>query len=147
MDLENEDFHDEDQCQCMYTWELFAYAFFSIRKTSTWNIPTHFFKYSQPSFLIFFFFNYWHHYHYYYLKDYFVIPWFKSAEVFTFVNICQNEGLSEKIELRKWVGIFQVRIFRVVIFWVGFSRGSLMGGNFSSGNCSGGHFHRYIFFR
>ena len=59
MGLENEDFSDEGQCQCMY-------IFFGIRKTSTqkistnqtppwkiptWNIPTHVFKYSRPSFL------------------------------------------------------------------------------------------------
>ena len=25
MGLENEDFSDENQCQCMYTWKFFAY--------------------------------------------------------------------------------------------------------------------------
>ena len=94
--LENEDFSDEDQCQCMYTWEFFAYIFFGIRKTPTrkiptweistnqtppwqipawkiptqktpaWNIFTHVFKYSNPSFL--FFFHYC--YHWYYLSLY-----------------------------------------------------------------------------
>ena len=29
MGLENEDFSDEDQCQCTYTWEFFAYSYFS----------------------------------------------------------------------------------------------------------------------
>ena len=69
MGLEYEDF-SEDQCHCMYTWEFFAYIYFGIRKTPTWkistnqappgesspwNIPTHVFKYSHPSFLIYFF--------------------------------------------------------------------------------------------
>ena len=35
MGLKNKDFSDEDQCQCMYTLEFFAYIFFGIRKTPT----------------------------------------------------------------------------------------------------------------
>ena len=92
----------------------------------------------------FFFFHYCHHHHWYYLKD--LSLSFKSAKVFTIVNICQNEGLSEGRQLMKWVGIFQVRIFWVAIFRGDFSGRSLMGGNFSGGNSPGWNFHRTIFF-
>ena len=81
------------------------------QKIPTWNIPTHVFKYSH---LVFF--HYCRRYHWYYLKDYFIILCFKSAEVFTFVKICQNKVLSEERELMKWVGIFQERNFWVAIF-------------------------------
>ena len=85
MGLEIEDFSDEDQCQCMYTWEFLAYFFLyhenshpensnpenfhqsnsplvnsplenSHPETATWNIPIHIFKYSHTSFLFFSFF-------------------------------------------------------------------------------------------
>ena len=112
MGLENEDFSDEDQCQCMYTWEFFGY------------IPTRVFD--------FFFLHYCHRYHWYYLKGCFVILCFKSAEVLKFVKICQKEVLSEERQLTKWVRIFQVRIFWVAFFRGGnFPGGSLMGGTFS----------------
>ena len=146
MGLENEDFSDDDQYQCMYTWEFFAYISsvsthpenfhqsnsplvnspckISTQKIPTWNIPIYVFKYSHRSLLFFFiFFHYCHHYHWYYLKDCFVILCLKSAEVFTFVKICQNKVLSEERQLMKWVPIFQVRIFLVVTFRVEFSTG------------------------
>ena len=50
------------------------------------------------------------------LKDCFIILCFKSAGVFTFVKICQNEVLREERQLMKFLGIFQVRIFHVAIF-------------------------------
>ena len=102
-----------------------AYFFFGIKKTptlkistnqlppwtiTTWNIPAHVFKYSGPRFLAYFSL---------------MLPLslillkrlcFKSAEVFTFVKICQNEVLSEERQLMKWVGIFQTRIFWVAVF-------------------------------
>ena len=168
--MENENFSDEDQCQHMYTLEFFAYIFFGIRETSTrkipsrkmstnqthlwkistqktptWNIPTHVFKYIHPSFLIFFFFHYCHHYHWYYL-DCFVILCFKSAEVFKFESISQNEGLSEERQLMKSVGIFQMIIFWVAIFRRGFSRGEFDGWEFLGWVFSRGDFHRTIFF-
>ena len=34
MDLENENFSDEDQCQYLYTWKFFAYIFFHITLVS-----------------------------------------------------------------------------------------------------------------
>ena len=40
MGLENENFSHEVQCQCMCTWEFFAYIFFGIRKTLTQKIST-----------------------------------------------------------------------------------------------------------
>ena len=83
-----------------------------------------------PTRVFYFFYYYCHHYHWYYLKDCFVILCFKSAEVFTFVNSCQNEVLSEERQLMKWVGIFQVRIFWVAVFWGGFSRGKFYGWEF-----------------
>ena len=83
----------------------------------------------------------------YYLKDCFVILCFKSAEVFTFVKICQSEVLSEERQLMKWVGIFQVRIFWVVVFcgW-NFPARSLIGGNFLGGNSPRADFPGNIFF-
>ena len=114
MGFENEDFSDEDQCQCMYIWEFFAY------------IPTRVFQF------FFLFFFYCHCYYWYYLKGCFVILCFKNAEVLKFVKICQKEVLSEERQLMKWVRIFQVRIFWVAIFraaiflegvwWVGIFR-------------------------
>ena len=83
----------------------------SNQKIPTWNIPTHVFKYSHL-----FFFHYCRRYHWYYLKDYFIFLCFKSAEVFTFVKICQNKVLSEERELMKWMGILQERNFWVAIF-------------------------------
>ena len=74
-------------------------------KTATWNFLTHVFKCSHPRFLVVYF-HYSHHYHWYYLKACFVILCFKSAEVFTFVNICQKQGLSEERLLMKWEEIF-----------------------------------------
>ena len=71
------------------------------------NIPARVFK---------FFLHYCYRYHWYYLKDCFVIVCSKSAEVFMFVKICQNEVLSEERQLMKWVVIIQVRIFWVPIF-------------------------------
>ena len=59
------------------------------------------------------------------LKRLFVILCFESAEVFTFVKICQNKVLSEVKQLMKWVRIFYVRIF-----WLGVFRG---GGVFQGG--------------
>ena len=38
MDLESEDFSNEDECQYMYTWEFFAYIFFGIKKAPTLKI-------------------------------------------------------------------------------------------------------------
>ena len=93
-------------------------------KVSTWNILTHVFKYFHSSFLNFLF-SHCHRYHWCYLKDCFVILCFKSSEVFTFVNICQNEVLTEERQLMKWMGIFQVRIFRGGRG--GFQGGRLMG--------------------
>ena len=98
-------------------------------ENSSWNIPTHVLKYFHSSFLNVLFFHYCHRYHWYYLKECFVILCFKSAEVFTFANICQNEVLSKEKQLMKWVGIFQVGIFRGE-----FSRGRLMDGNFPGRN-------------
>ena len=139
----NDDFSDEDQCQCMYTWEIFTYNFLQYQenfhqsnsplvnppwKVPTWNISPYVFKYSRPSLLFFFFFHYCYCYHWYYLKDCFVILFFKSAEVFTFVKICQNEFLSEERQLMKWVGILKVRIFLVAVFRErGFSKGEFDG--------------------
>ena len=66
--------------------------------------------------------------------------------IFTFVNICQNEVLSEESQLMKWVRIFWVGISWVGIFQGGiFQGGSLMGENFPSGNFPGGDFPRTIF--
>ena len=114
MGLENEDFSDEDQCQCKYTWEFFAY------------IPTRVF---------YFFFHYCHRYHWYYLKDLFVILCFKSAEVLKFVKICQKEVLSEERQLMKWVRKFQVRISLIAIFWGSiFQEGVWWAGIFRKGN-------------
>ena len=156
----------------MYSWEFLTYFFRyqeishpenfhqsnsllvnsalenSHQKTPTCNIPTHVFKYSRPSFLIFLFFSLLSPLSLVLLKRRFLILCYKSAEVFTFLNICQNEVLSEERQLMKWVGIFQV-----IIFWVAMFRGggdfpgvSLMGRKFSGGNSSGGTFHRTIFF-
>ena len=104
MVLENKDFCDKDQWQCMYTWEFFVYIFFGIRKTPTqtiatnqtfpWWVPPGKFPLGifPPMFLNIparacnFFFHYCYRYHWYYLKDCFVILCFKSAEVFTFVK-------------------------------------------------------------
>ena len=109
MGLENEDFSDEDHCQCMYTWEFLAYIFYGIRKnptrkistnqTPSWKFPTHVFKYSHPSFLGFF--HHCYRYHWCYLKDCFAILCYKSVEVFMFVKICQNEVSSEERQLMK----------------------------------------------
>ena len=117
--------------------------FFSIRKISTsqtlpWWIPPGkfppgifppmFLNITARVFYFFFFFHYCYCYHWYYLKDCFVILFFKSAEVFTFVKICQNEFLSEERQLMKWVGILKVRIFLVAVFRErGFSKGEFDG--------------------
>ena len=75
------------------------------------------------------------------LKGLFCVLSFKSAEVFTFVKICQNNLLNEERKWVKWVEIFQARIFWVAIFRGGsFPRGSLMGGNVFGGNSPGGIF-------
>ena len=77
-------------------------------ENSRLEYPTHVFKYLHPSFLTFF--HYCHHYHCYYVKDCFAILFCKDcvarlfckgAEVFMFVNIRQNEGLSEERQLMK----------------------------------------------
>ena len=47
------------------------------------------------------------------------------------MDICENEVLSEERQLMKWVGIFQVGIFREEFSR---GRGGLIGGNFSGGN-------------
>ena len=140
----------------MYTWEFFAYIFFGIRNFQPGKFPPIKLprgKFSPATFSprkltpgIFphefsnLFFHCCHHYHWCYLKGCFVILCFKSAEVFTFVNICQNEGLSEERKLMKWVGIFLVRIFWVAIFRGVFSRGKFDGWEFVGGNL-----HRTIF--
>ena len=100
-------------------------------KIPTWIISTHVFKYSRPSFLFFFsILLLLLLLHWYYLKDCFVILCFQSAEVFTFVKICQNEVLSEERQIMKWVGIFQVRIFSAAILWGKVSRGDFDGWEF-----------------
>ena len=106
-------------------------------KIPTWNIPAHAFKYSRPSFLAFFFFS---------LLLPLSLICFKSAEIFTFVKICQNEVLSKKRQLMKWVGIRRVRIFWVAIFrgeifqggvwWVGIFRVGISPGRLSLETCS-----------
>ena len=68
MGLENEDFSDEDQCQCMYTWEFFAYIFCGIRKTQmSFTLENFNLEYSDPFyfffFIFFFFFHYCHRHH------------------------------------------------------------------------------------
>ena len=45
--------------------------------------------------------------------------------------------LSEERQSKKWVGIFQLGIFWVGIFFWEFPRGSLMGANFPVGNFLG----------
>ena len=50
-----------------------------------------------------------------------------------FVNICQNEVLSEERQLMKWVGLFRVRIFWVGIFRGEFSRAEFDGWEFFQG--------------
>ena len=63
----------------LINWDLQSYCYYGIRKTPTrkiptWNIPTHAFKHSHPSFLFFYFcFHYCHRHHWHYLKDCFVI--------------------------------------------------------------------------
>ena len=108
-------------------------------KIPTWNVSTHVFKYSHSRFLTFF-----------------SLLLLLSLKLLKrrFCNFMfwkcwsQNKVLSDETQLMKWMGIFQVRIFWVVIFRWGreFSRGSLMGGNFSGGNSPGGNFPRAIFF-
>ena len=100
-------------------------------ENSSWNIPTHVFKYFHSSFLNVLFFHYCHRYHWYYLKECFVILCFKSAEVFTFANICQNEVLSKEKQLMKWVGIYSR--------WE-FSEGNFPGGDWWMGIFPGGIF-------
>ena len=64
------------------------------------------------------------------LKRLFCNLCFKSAEVFTFVKICQNKVLSEERQLMRWVGIIQVRISWVATFRGEFSRGEFDGWKF-----------------
>ena len=144
----------------MYIWEFFAYIFFGIRKPPTREISTNsslvnptlensdlkisHLEYSHPSFLIFF--QYCHHYLWYYSKECFLVLCFKDAEVFTFVNISQNEGLSEERQLMKWVGITQVRTFWMVIFRVRFPRGEFDGWEFLGREFPRGDFHWTVFF-
>ena len=54
---------------------------------------------------------------------------FKS-EVFTFVNMCQKEVLSEGRQSMKWVAIFQKRIFWVALFSGGIFQGEFNGWEF-----------------
>ena len=109
---------------------------------SNWNNSTHAFKYSCPSFLgfFFFFFHCCYRYNWYYLKDCLVILCFKSAEVFTFVKICQNKVLSWEKQLMKCVWIFQVRVFCVTIFL-----GVVLQGTFDGWEYFGCEFPRNIF--
>ena len=61
--------------------------------------------------------------------------------IFTFVNICQNEVLSEESQLMKCVGIFRVGIFWVGIFrWRIFQEGESDGWEFSGWEFSRGEF-------
>ena len=150
MGLENEDFSDEDQCQCMYTWEFFAYIFFGIRlpsQTPPWWITSG--KFPPGIFLpmllniparVFWLFSFFS------LLLPLSLICFKSAEIFTFVKICQNEVLSKKRQLMKWVGIRRVRIFWVAIFrgkifqggvwWVGIFQVGISPGRLSLETCS-----------
>ena len=89
----------------------------STQKIPTWNIPTYVFKCSHPSMVIFIFF--------FIIVATIIDITFKSAEVFTFVKICQNKVLSEERKLMKWVGVFQVRISWVATFRGKFSRGGV----------------------
>ena len=143
--MENDNFSDEDQFQCMYTWKFFAYIFSGNRKTltrkistnktppwwipswkipiqifPTWNIPTHVFKYSHPSSLFFSLSPL----SLILLKDCFVILCFKSGEVFAFVKTCQNKVKKGN----QWNGWGYLRrefsgwgIFHGGIWWVGIS--------------------------
>ena len=87
-------------------------------------------KFKVLTFKIVCIFHYCYRYHWYYLKVRFVVLCFKSAEVFTFVKICQKEVLSEERQLMKWVEILWVRIFWVAIFWGMFSRREFDGWEF-----------------
>ena len=145
--MEKEDFSNEDQLQCIYSWEFFAYIFFGIRKTPTRKISTN----QTPPWWISLRNSHlelgiYYRYHWYYLKECFIILCFKSAEVFTLVKICQNEVLSEERQLMKWVGKFRWEFSGWQFCWGNFPGGSLMGGNFSDGNSPGGNFPKTIFF-
>ena len=59
-----------------------------------------------------------------------IVTCFKSAEVFTFVNMCQKEALIEGRQLMKWVVIFQMRIFWVAHFSGGIFQGEFNGWEF-----------------
>ena len=128
MGLENEDFSDEDQCQCMYTWEFFAYSFFGIRKTpirkistnqtSPWWIPPGIFPpmfLKIPGRVFWFFFHYCYRYHWYYLKDCFVILFQKWLGLYVCENLSKGSVKWKKI-INEMGGDILVRIFCVAIF-------------------------------
>ena len=166
MGLENEDFSDEDQCQCLCTWEFFAHIFLCFRKNPTrkistnqtppwwippWKIPTwNIFStmFSNISTQVFsFFFHYRHRYHWCYLKDCFVILCFKS-----FYD-CKNLS-KQNVQWRKAInemgGNIPSESFMGGNLTSGgrewFSRGKSDGLHFSGGNFPGGNFPRTIFF-
>ena len=126
MVLENKDFCDKDQWQCMYTWEFFVYIFFGIRKTPTqtistnqtfpWWVPPGKFPLGifPPMFLNIparacnFFFSLLLSLSLILLKRLFCNSMFQKCWS---LYICQNEVLSEERQLMKWVVIILVRIF------------------------------------
>ena len=126
MGLENKEFCDKDQWQCMYTWEFFVYIFFGTRKTPTqkiftnqtfpWWVPPGKFSLGifPPMFLNIparacnFFFSLLLSLSLILLKRLFCKSTFQK---FWSLYICQNEVLSEERQLMKWVVIILVRIF------------------------------------
>ena len=127
MGLKNEDFSDEDQYQWMCTWEFFTYIFFGIRKTPTQKIPTHFFKYSHASFLIFF--SLLSPLSLMLLKRLFCNSMFYECWSLYVSENLSKRSVKWRRQLMKWVGMFQVRIFLGGNFpgAKGFSRGEFYG--------------------
>ena len=127
--MENEDFSDEDQCQCMYTWEFIAHIHYSIKKTITWKMSTnqtHVFKYFHPSFLLSL------------IKTvllFYILKVLKSLRLRRFVKT--------KCEERQWNG-WKYSRWEFSGWKVSgggyFQGGSFMGGNFSNGNSHEGIF-------
>ena len=156
MNTETMGLENEDQCQCMYTWEFFAFIFFGIRKIpdreistsqtpaweiSTCNIPTRVFKYSRPSFKIF---------------SSLLLPLSLILIKRLFCNcmfqkcwsfyVCEN--LSKRsVEWRTAINEMGSNNPGENFLGANFPWESFLGGNFSGRNSSRGwNFHRTIFF-
>ena len=161
MGLEIEDFSDEDQCQCMYTWEFLVYFFpyhenshpensnpenfhqsnsplvnFHLEnshpETATWNIPIHSFKYSHTSFLFFSVFSLFLPLSLILLQRLFCNSKFQQCWSF---YVCEN--LSKwKVKWRKTVNEMGGNIPGENFLGGNFPRGNLPGGSLMGGNSS-----------